>query len=168
MFCSRRVFDQSQTAEMRRNQVFMDNNSRNTAAEQRHRREDDAPSPQPCRTQYDVEWEKTSIPVIREDKRKGKWRLRLRYSPRKSAKPKQVSSADFNTREEAEAAASWWRLSWERATSTSIFKRSACQYFHTQLRATKYSYSYRDFLVLPRDNATLQHFPGKIVLPPGV
>ena len=114
MFCSRRVFDQSQTAEMRRNQVFMDNNSRNTAAEQRHRREDDAPSPQPCRTQYDVEWEKTSIPVIREDKRKGKWRLRLRYSPRKSAKPKQVSSADFNTREEAEAAASWWRLSWEQ------------------------------------------------------
>ena len=61
-----------------------------------------------------VEWEKTFIPVIQEDKRRGKWRLRLRYAPRKSAKPKQVSSADFNTRKEAEAAASWWRLSWEQ------------------------------------------------------
>ena len=61
-----------------------------------------------------VEWEKTPIPVIQEDKRTGKWRLRLRYAPRNSAKPKQVSSADFNTREEAEAAASWWILSWEQ------------------------------------------------------
>ena len=61
-----------------------------------------------------VEWEKISIPVIQEDKRRGKWRLRLRHAPRNSAKPKQVSSADFNTREEAEAAASWWRLSWEQ------------------------------------------------------
>lgn len=61
-----------------------------------------------------VEWEKTSIPVIQKDKRRGKWRLRLRYTPRKSAKLKQVSSADFPTREEAEAAASWWRLSWEQ------------------------------------------------------
>ena len=115
---------------------------KHSSREQRHRREDDAPSPQPCRTQYDQEWEKTSIPVIQKDKRRGKLRLRLRYAPRKSAKPKQVSSADFNTREEAEAAASWWRLSWERATSTSIFKRSARQFFHTQPRATKYSYSY--------------------------
>ena len=76
-----------------------------------------------------VEWEEASISVIQEDKRRGKWRLRLRYAPRKSTKSKQVSSADFNTKEEADLAASWCKLSWgqgNKGHSIDIYFQTLC------------------------------------------
>ena len=62
-----------------------------------------------------VEWEKTSFPVAVEDKRYNKWRLRLQYTrSKKKRKTQRVLSEYFDTEDEANASASWWRTSWEQ------------------------------------------------------
>ena len=61
-----------------------------------------------------VEWEKTSVPAAFEDKRRGVWKLRLQYTESKKRATRRVCSRGVATREEAEAAMTWWRLSWEQ------------------------------------------------------
>ena len=47
---------------------------------------------------------------------RGKWRLRLSYTA-STKNTVRVQSPWFDTREEAEATASWWRLSWEQGNN---------------------------------------------------
>ena len=61
-------------------------------------------------------WESTSAPVINHDKSADRWRLELNNTPKKK-KTARKRSAWYTTREEAEASASWWRLSWEQGNS---------------------------------------------------
>ena len=61
-----------------------------------------------------VEWEQTSVPAAFEDKRRGVWKLRLQYTESKKRATRRVCSRGFATREEAEAAITRGRLSWEQ------------------------------------------------------
>lgn len=61
-----------------------------------------------------VEWEKTSVPAVFEDKKRGVWKLRLQFTASKKVATRRVCSGGFATREEAEASMTWWRLSWEQ------------------------------------------------------
>eukprot|EP00904_Undaria_pinnatifida_P013597 jgi/Undpi1/9368/HiC_scaffold_26.g11826.m1 len=61
-----------------------------------------------------VEWEQTSVPAAFEDKRRGVWKLRLQYTESKKRATRRVCSRGFATREEAEAAMTRGRLSWEQ------------------------------------------------------
>ena len=60
-----------------------------------------------------MKWKSTSAPVVVHDKRTGKWRLNLRYTPTKK-KTRRVQSRWYDTEDEAKATADWWRLSWEQ------------------------------------------------------
>ncbi|CAM9925272.1 unnamed protein product, partial [Ectocarpus sp. 13 AM-2016] len=55
-------------------------------------------------------------PVINHDKSADRWRLELNFTPKKK-KTARKRSAWYPTREEAEASASWWRLSWEQGNN---------------------------------------------------
>ena len=61
-----------------------------------------------------MEWVKTSSPVAVEDKRRGKWMLKLRYTQSTKKRTRLVWSPTFETQDAALAAAGWWRLSWEQ------------------------------------------------------
>ena len=61
-----------------------------------------------------VGWEKISVPAAFEDKRRGVWKLRLQYTESKKRATRRVCSRGFATREEAETAMTWLRLSWEQ------------------------------------------------------
>ena len=58
-------------------------------------------------------WRKTSTPSVTEDKGRGKFRIRLVYTPSKGKAPARKTSQRFDTRQEAEAAVEDFRLGWE-------------------------------------------------------
>ena len=62
-------------------------------------------------------WARTSSPAVTQDRGRGKWRLRLSYTASTKEKTVRVQSTWFDTREEAEGTASWWRLSFEQGNN---------------------------------------------------
>lgn len=60
-------------------------------------------------------WAKTSAPRVHQESRCGRYRLSLRFTSSKGRKPKKkLGTRMFGTREEADAAAHGFRLSWEQ------------------------------------------------------
>lgn len=58
-------------------------------------------------------WSKTSEPCVGLDKRSGKYRLSLNFTPGKGQKVERKRSRGFETRQQALAAAAEWRSNWE-------------------------------------------------------
>ena len=71
-----------------------------------------------CRTMASSELKdqlckRTSVPTMFYNKGTKRWYLRLQHT-RPKTRPVTCTSKAFKSREEAEAAVGWWRLSWEK------------------------------------------------------
>ena len=68
-------------------------------------------------------WERTSPPVVYEDKTRGRWRLFLNFSTRPGDKARRKPSRLFDSKEEAVAGKLDFRMSWEDSHRGKPYER---------------------------------------------